>query len=519
MSLNDQDRQSYRDLLDDLRHALVRGKFTIAIVIFAAVITGYAVLSLLTEQYEAQGRLLVKLGRENTEVPLTVEKGTVYATGVQKEEINSYIRLLSSSALIEETVDQIGLARFNLQGPAPATALQRIKHEVKRAAKWGRRQLNEALIILDLRKRMTERERVVRLVEQSLEVIRERDSNVILISMRLADPQLAKQLIEVLTDNYMRRHIALRHNADARTVFDEQTEAYRNEVESLQAAASEIKRKWNVSSVNEQRAQLLSRLHALKREVDESHTLTARLEHEQRVRGELLGQMPLTSRTSESTEPNPRVESIKTNMTDLQLKRVRTASRYSEDSELVKTLDREMQSLKDLLAAEESTQLGEVQVQPHPLTEEFLRQVEQNRVQLVGVKAGLELQEAHVAAIERELQQLNEGEDKLRMADLQRQVAEQKYLAYSMRREETRIAQLFDVHRVANVAVLSEPKAGTLPVYPRKMLMMGVTAATGLMLGVALAVFQGRRRPIIYGGEDLADTPDFPVLGVLRVGR
>jgi uncharacterized protein involved in exopolysaccharide biosynthesis len=87
-----------------------------------------------------------------------------------------------------------------------------------------------------------------------------------------------------------------------------------------------------------------------------------------------------------------------------------------------------------------------------------------------------------------------------------------------MRREEARIAQLFDAHRVANVTVLSEPTAGTLPVYPRKMLMMGVTAATGLMLGVAWAVFQGRRRPIIYASEDLAHT-DFPVLGVLRVGQ
>ena len=67
------DHQPYRDLWMDLRAVLVHRKFTIATVFIATVLAGYGALSVLTERYEAHGRLLVKLGRENAEVPLTVE--------------------------------------------------------------------------------------------------------------------------------------------------------------------------------------------------------------------------------------------------------------------------------------------------------------------------------------------------------------------------------------------------------------------------------------------------------------
>jgi len=514
--LNDQDHLAYGDLWRDLRVALVRRWLTVVIVFIASLLAGYAALDFVTERYEAQGRLLVKLGRENAEVPLTVEKGSVYSSGVQKEEINSYIRLFSSRVLVEETVDQIGLERFEFRSPPPATVFQSIKHGVKGAAKWTRRQLNEVLIALDLRKRLTPREETIRMVQKGLDVVRERDSNVILTLMQLPDPQLAKQVIEVMTDNYLRRHIALRQNADAWTVLDEQTEAYQKEIESLQANASQIKRKWNLSSVDEQRAQLLSRLHALKKNADETHTLIERLMHEQQQRRELLEQLPRQSQAAESIEPNPLVESIKSRLADLQLERVRKVGRYFEDSEVVQTIDREMQSLHELLSAEETTQVGEVQYRPHPLTEDFLEQIEQTRVQLAGLEPALELQEAQVAALEKELQDLNDGEDELRMVDLQRQVTEQKYFTYATRREEARIAQLFDAHRVANIAVLSEPTVGTLPVYPRKMLIMAVTAATGLLLGTFVATLLARRHPIIHGGEDMAEFQDIPVLGVLR---
>ncbi len=514
--MDERDHLAYGDLWRDLRVALVRRWLTVVIVFIACLFTGYGALNFVSERYEAQGRLLVKLGRENAEVPLTVEKGSVFSSGVQKEEINSYIQLFSSRVLVEETVDEIGLERFDFRSPPPTTVFQSIKQGVKSAAKWTRRQLNEVLIVLDLRKRLTPREEIIQMVQKGLAVMRERDSNVILTVMQLPDPQLAKQVIEVMTDNYLRRHIALRQNSDAWTVLDQQTEAYQKEIESLQVNASQVKRKWDLSSVDEQRTQLLSRLHALMRNADETYTLIKSLEHEQQLRRELLDQLPRHSQSTESIQPNPLVDLIKSQLADLQLERVRKAGRYFEDSEVVQTIDREIQSLRELLAAEESTQVGEVQYRPHPLTEDFLEQIEQTRVKLAGLKPALELQEFQVAALKKELQNLNDGEDELRMVDLQRQVTEQKYFTYATRREEARIAQLFDAHRVANIAVLSEPAVGTLPVYPRKMLIMGVTAATGLMLGMFVATLLARRRPIIHSGEDLAEFQDIPVLGVLR---
>src|SRR5438874_960921 len=92
----------------DLYALLCRHRWIIALVFAGTVLGTYAALQLMTERYESTASLLVKLGRENAEIPSTVLKTGLVTAGVQPEEINSEIQLLTSEPLAAAVVDKMG---------------------------------------------------------------------------------------------------------------------------------------------------------------------------------------------------------------------------------------------------------------------------------------------------------------------------------------------------------------------------------------------------------------------------
>ena len=88
LSQNEIEGPNWQDLIQDvLRHWLL-----IAIFFVFTTAGTYVTLQLMTPKYESTAALLVKLGRENMQVPNTVNAGSVFSSGVRAEEINSGVR-------------------------------------------------------------------------------------------------------------------------------------------------------------------------------------------------------------------------------------------------------------------------------------------------------------------------------------------------------------------------------------------------------------------------------------------
>ena len=86
----------------------------ILITTVATVLAVYLSLFFVPETYEATALLEVMLGRQNTELPATVQKGSVYPSGVQREEVNSNIQLLKARESGENVVDSAWTRRLPL---------------------------------------------------------------------------------------------------------------------------------------------------------------------------------------------------------------------------------------------------------------------------------------------------------------------------------------------------------------------------------------------------------------------
>ncbi len=489
----------------------------IALTLTATVLGAYIALQMVTERYESKATLLVKLGRENAEIPLTVQNSGLVATGLRKEGINSEVQILTSRSLIEQTVDKFGAGTFAFRPTPPKTILQAVRYSLKAAVRWTKECGRGLLIALNLKKKMPERESAIQMLEDSLQVEPEKDSDVIAVTMRLPDPQLCQAIINNLLQLYLDQHVRAWRSPAAKEFFNTQVEEYRRRLQELQELRGQVRTKWSLSSINEQRTLLLKRLSDVTSHIERNNAEVADLGRQKALMVARLRDLPERVSSTQVQTQNPSIQSIEDRITALELERAKLSSRYLPDAEPVKKVESEIGDLQALLQGEKPTILGSVSSEMNPIRQNFTQAIEQHNVKIAGLEEkNTKLQEA-AAKIGNQLKVLNDGEDRLEAVERDYKIAQENYFAYAKRMEEGRISEELDLSRVSNVSILSPPAVSLEPVYPRKLLIMGLAVALGLVLGVALVLLLEYMDDTIKKPRDLADLEGLRLLGTIRL--
>jgi uncharacterized protein involved in exopolysaccharide biosynthesis len=174
-------------VLEQLPRTLRRQRLLTGSVFGLTVLAAYAALSVMTEMYEARATVVVSIEREGG-YPLASE-----------------VQILRSRELLSDVVNAAGPLAFNPAPGNPDRLLGQARLSARRGLAWVYGQYNEALIALDLRKRLNERDRTLALLESALVVEPEGDTGVIGLRLRLPDAALAVKLQSILLDRYQTR--------------------------------------------------------------------------------------------------------------------------------------------------------------------------------------------------------------------------------------------------------------------------------------------------------------------------
>lgn len=509
--------ENYQSLLHDASNAVTRRWRLIAAVSLTMVLTVYLALLFVSSKYEAGAKLMVKLGRENTEVPLTVNRGMVNTIGVQKEEINTYISLLTSRRLAEAAVDRVGLERFLHEPPPPKGFFKAVKYYLKRAWREANKAAEALLDGLGLKPRLSDREGAIKTLSKNLTAIQEKDSNVILVTVRLSDPALALDTLNAALEFFFKRHHELFHSTDLRTMFDEQTKAMLKELDGVQQDIDKVKAKWGVKSVGEQRSRLIERLYKVRHELDEEAAQFKTGQHLQTLLAQALKTHAPSNLESEVVQPNPRADQMRQRRTELQMERAHKSELFEPGTEVIKALEEEIASINALLAKEEAQQRGAKTFKRDPLYDKLYHEAEWGKVSLANLEVAMAEKRRQVEALEGELKRLDRGAYELHVAELAFNSMEQRIISYTARQEEARIDDVLDRQRIANVAVLSEPAVGEEAVSPPRMLIMGVGLGSSLLLGFLAALLLEWREERVFEEDDLARLGDLPFLGTFHL--
>jgi uncharacterized protein involved in exopolysaccharide biosynthesis len=503
------------ELLVLLRQCVSRYRVVIAVVFIATLAGAYTSLQLITEQYETKANLLVKLGRENAEIPTTVLNTGLVAAGVRPEEINSEIQLLHSRPLIEAVVDQLGPQAFAFQPEPPKSFVQLLRYYTKKVLRTGKELYHGTLVLLNLEKKLTARDAAVVLLEDAIVAEPEKGSNVFTVTVRLPSPVLCKQVAETLLRLYLDKRTQAFHNEQEKNFFAAQMEENKTHLSDLERLRDQVRTRWQISSAVEQRSLLLKQLAEIKSQIDLNQSDAAMLEKEQELMRTRLGALPEQVTSSQVQSQNPAVHAMKERWATLQVERAKLDSRYRAESETVKKVQEEITGLNRMLEKEPPMLPGSIASEANPVKRSFEQSIEQGEIKIAGLKAKDEQLQVPANTIANKLRALDAGQDQLVTVDREYKIAEENYLAYAKKAEDARVQEELDALRLANVVVLSEPTVPILPVYPRKLLIMGIALPMGLFFGLFLALLLEYCNETVRTRQDLAGLEGINYLGVL----
>jgi len=466
-----------------------------------------------TTLYETQSDLLVKIGRENASTPPTVNNGSVMTQGVSITEIHSEVEMLSSRALVEQVVDELGPKRFLWSLPKPTSIWGYPKYIAKLTAHQVKSWYKDLLIALSVEKRLDPRQKAIVRLQGGVDVEPIRQSDILELKVRTPSPQLCVDSANALLQAYFDRRVKVMKDEVGTAFFDQQLDHYGQLMQKYLNARSEIRSKWDVTSPGTQRTLLLKQLSDLAKQRVETQSEINRLYSQRLSMAEQMHGLPSMLPKEETTTPSPSIEQIKKQLTALSLERATVGSRYLPRSETMEKIDQQIASLKQMIKKAEPTVTASSTKQANPVSVDFMQRMADEQAKIQGLQALLHSLNHSSAKIQAQLNRLEVGADKYDNAQLQYNIAEQNYLSYTKKAADARLSQQLNALRIANVSLVARPYMPIQPVAPRKLLILGVSIPAGLLLGIAFAGLLETLDDRIESDRDLAALGDIPFLG------
>jgi chain length determinant protein EpsF len=328
------------------------------------------------------------------------------------------------------------------------------------------------------------------LLLKKLEIVPSRESSVVEISFKGADPAFAAAVANAFADEYQKITVQLKTDPakKASSYFNEQTKQLRDNLEAAQARLSKYQQEKGIVSLDNNRYDVeLSRLNDLSSQLVAAQTAAMEATSRQHIAGR--------GAASPDVANNAMVQNLRVSLAAAEAKLADTSSRFGRNHPQYQAARAEA----DKLRAEMNSAMGTIS-QSVGNNAEVLRQRE------------AELRAA-VAAQKTRVLELNRARDELGPLLKELETAQRAYDAASQRFSQTRIEAQSEQ---SDVSVLNPAVTPTEPSGPRVLLNTLIAFLLGTVLGVGLALLlELLNRPVRSAG-DIKDMLGIPVLGTIE---
>jgi uncharacterized protein involved in exopolysaccharide biosynthesis len=484
-----------RDLL-----AVVFRHRRLAVNSFLGILLGTALaLWILPDQFEAEMKILVK--RERTDPVITSEANAfpTFGTNVTEEELNSEVELLKSRDLLEKVVVACGLQRFKTN-PLWASLLAAVHASDKSPAAGTDESIPKA----------------VRALEKKLQVDPLKKTNLIAVTYESTDPQLAAQVLTTLANLYLEKHVAVHRPPGAFDFFKQEADQYRSGLASAEGRLAAFGRNNGVVSAQLEKELTVRKLTDFESALEETQAAIA--ETKQRIRAlekQAAATPPRHTTQVRKLDNAQLLQQLQSTLLTLELKRTELLSKFDPSYRPVQEVEVEIAQTRSAIAAAENQPLRDETTDQDQTYEWLQGELAKARAELSALEARAATTERIVRAYRETASQLD-GEE-LVQQDLIREAkaAQDNYLLYLRKQEESRISDALDQKRIVNVAIA---EAATVPALPSNTpwlvtLLVGSLLATLVGLGSAFAA--DYLDPTIRTPDELEHVLDVPVLSAM----
>jgi chain length determinant protein EpsF len=328
------------------------------------------------------------------------------------------------------------------------------------------------------------------LLLKKLEIVPARESSVVEISFKGADPAFAAAVANAFADEYQKITVQLKTEPakKASSYFNEQTKQLRDNLEAAQARLSKYQQEKGIVSLDNNRVDVeLSRLNELSGQLVQAQTAAIEGNSRQSAAGSAL--------TSPDVANNALIQQMRANLATAEGKFADTSQRYGRNHPSYLSAKAEL----DKVRGELNAALGTVS-----------RSVGAN-AQVLRARES-ELREA-VAQQKTKVLELNRARDELGVLLKDLDSAQRAFDAASQRFSQTRIEAQSEQ---SDISLLNPAVAPTEPSGPRVLLNTLVGILAGTVLGVGLALLLELLNRPVRSPSDVKDMLGIPVLGTIE---
>lgn len=486
-------KKTQQGSLRDVYYVLFRHKWKTILFFLAVTLTVLVLIYRSPEVYRSEAKLLVRLGRESVTLDPTITTGQLINVSQTKEsEVNVELEILKSRELLEKLVDSIG----------PDTLLRRSAQESfnngadEKAIRKTTLQATTEVMNPESNSEQSSpakpsdnRDRAVRAVMKNLQVKAQKESSIISISYESEFPRLAQNVIDTLINYYLEKHIAVHQTPGSDQFFLQQVSDLNDKLLLSEKELRDLRDKNGISSPEEQRQVILSRIAELERQIGAAEVELAACQEKVQWLQKKVSSIPETLVTQETTGfSNQAVDLMRAKLFELQLKEHDLISKFTEKSRQVQMIRKEVAEAQMQLD-KEIAKTGRIEVTKginsnYLQTESALFMEQAN---LLSIQAKIVNLKEQLATAKEGLKSINEAD--LKFTSLRREIDmdQAKYQRYSENLEQARIDHALDREKISNISVVQSATFPTFPVSQRRSLKLALGILVGILGGIGLA--------------------------------
>jgi succinoglycan biosynthesis transport protein ExoP len=321
---------------------------------------------------------------------------------------------------------------------------------------------------------------------RNLDVKPSRESNVISITYKAADPDFAAVVANTFAQSYMNATIELKVEPARQYAqwFGEQGKELRDNLEKAQTKLSSYQQEHGIVATDERLDNETAKLNDLSAQLTVAQTQTADAQSKQRS-GAASESLP-------ELVQNPLIQTLKSDVARLEAKLQEAAGNLGKNHPQYQRMEAEIASLKQKLEIESRT-----------IARGFSTSGSVSRDKEGVLRASLEAQKRRVLELRR-------GRDELAVLTRDMEAAQKAYEGVSQRLNQTRLESQ---STQTNVSVLTSASPPMRPSSPNIFRNSLIAVFLGTMLGVGAAFVRELSDRRVRSLQDLAELASVPVLG------
>jgi uncharacterized protein involved in exopolysaccharide biosynthesis/Mrp family chromosome partitioning ATPase len=242
--------------LDDIFFALFKRKWTIIVCAALGIIAAAACYFLFPPAYESQAKLLVRYVLDRSAIdPIEGTKPTFQSSNDADRVIGAEIEILTSWDLAMQVAQAIG--------PKPLLAPAPVPDPVKRAVEAGG--LKQLLPPSGASASETG---AAGSIISGLKVLSNKGSNIIFVSYKNRNPELATLVLQELLSRYFVKHLEVHRSAGAFEFVSQQTDQVRTRLSQTEDALRSLRDKTGIASLKEGSAAVITEAAKTREQLD-----------------------------------------------------------------------------------------------------------------------------------------------------------------------------------------------------------------------------------------------------------